>query len=84
MGHVNKPLPPSDVILAELACSLSDVIFCLYSRITYLSTNIVVTSLKSYFIMQFKCSKLSLKVTLSWSQLEYYPFGQIEVGHTML
>ncbi len=30
-------LPLSDVILAQLACPLSDVMFCLHSRITNLS-----------------------------------------------
>ncbi len=30
-------LPPSDVILAQLACPLSDVMFCLDLRITDLS-----------------------------------------------
>ncbi len=30
-------LPPSDVILAQLACPLSDIMFCLHSGITNLS-----------------------------------------------
>ncbi len=33
--------PLSDIILAQLACPLSDVMFCLHSQqLTYLSTNI--------------------------------------------
>ncbi len=32
--------PLSDIILAQLACSLSDTMFCLHSgELTYLSTN---------------------------------------------
>jgi hypothetical protein len=30
-------LPPSDIILAQLACSLSDIMFCLHSGINNLS-----------------------------------------------
>ncbi len=39
-GTVSFPL--SDVILAQLACSLSDVMFCfaIWNKPTYLSTNI--------------------------------------------
>jgi hypothetical protein len=38
-GAVN--LPPGDIILAQLAYPLSDVIFCLgQEQLTYLSTNI--------------------------------------------
>jgi hypothetical protein len=37
-GTVSFPL--SDVILAQLACPLSDVMFCLHSGINYISTNI--------------------------------------------
>jgi hypothetical protein len=34
-------VPPGDVILAQLACPLNDVIFCLHQeQLTYLSTNI--------------------------------------------
>ncbi len=34
-------LPPSDIILAELACPLSDIMFCLHKEwLTYLSLNI--------------------------------------------
>jgi hypothetical protein len=34
--------PLSDVIMAQLACLLSDIMFCLHSgELTYLSTNIV-------------------------------------------
>jgi len=32
--------PISDVILAQLACPLSDIMFCLLEELTYLSTNI--------------------------------------------
>ncbi len=31
---------PSDVILAQLSCPLSDIMFCLLEELTYLSTNI--------------------------------------------
>ncbi len=34
-------LPPGDIILAQLACPLNDIIFCLHwDEVTYLSTNI--------------------------------------------
>jgi hypothetical protein len=36
-GQVAVSLPPSDVILAQIACPLSDVMFCLNSGITDLS-----------------------------------------------
>jgi len=33
-------LPPSDVILAQLACPMNDVFCLLIEKLTYLSTNI--------------------------------------------
>ncbi len=43
--HAGAPsFPLSDVILAQLACPLSDIMFCLHAGITtYLSTNIEVS-----------------------------------------
>ncbi len=45
-GAVN--LPPSDVILAHLACPLSDVMFCLHSGRTNLSLYKHCSNLKLY------------------------------------
>ncbi len=39
-------LPPGDIILAQLACPLKDIIFCLHQEyLTYLSTSIVAVAL---------------------------------------
>ncbi len=66
--------PLSDVILAQLACPLSDIKFCLHSGRTNLSLyNIdinlgVSESLKRSSLLHFKCKLLFQKVLQNWLQ----------------
>jgi hypothetical protein len=55
--------PLSDVILAQLACPLSDIMFCL--QLTYLSTNIA-----SLFVLSVLGKEK--KVLKDWHQLQLY------------